>query len=193
MKFYKMFIVILVVGFVGILNVSASCRDNKTEPLCLADPDYACVWNETDGVSYCNTDKLTYVSCGDIFDIPSYVPSVVSMVVNILKIATPIILIVISMITLVKAMVSSDENEIKKAQNSLVKKIIAAVIIFLTISIVQFVMAKVAENSTEKENISECLSCFLNNDCDNKYFKTNIAGKYYCTYLDNIDDFSPCN
>lgn len=142
------------------------------------------VWNDEYG--YCNTDNLLYVKCGDSYDIPNKVPAIISFFVNLLKIATPIILIIVSIITLFKALVASKDDEIKKAKNSLVKKIIASVFVFFVISIVQFVVMKVADSS-EKENISSCLSCFLNNDCYNTlYFKTNVAGNYLCTTLDKI-------
>ncbi len=142
------------------------------------------VWNDEYG--YCNTDNLLYVKCGDSYDIPNKVPAIISFFVNLLKIATPIILIIVSIITLFKALVASKDDEIKKAKNSLVKKIIASVFVFFVISIVQFVVMRVSDSS-EKENISSCLSCFLNNDCYNTlYFKTNVAGNYLCTTLDKI-------
>lgn len=152
--------------------------------------DYACVWNDT--YKFCNTDKLTYVRCGDSYDIPSDVPGLISFAVNLLKIATPIILIIIGMITLVKALAASKEDEIKKAQNSLVKKLIAAALVFFVISIVQFVMSIVADDS-EKGSITSCLKCFLNNDCEGSmYYKTNISGTYWCTYLDSPENKDVC-
>lgn len=139
------------------------------------------VWNKDGG--YCNTDKLQYVACGDAYDIPAQVPSLISFAVNLLKIATPIILIIISIITLVKAIASTKEDEIKKAQNSLVRKVMSAVIVFFVISIVQFVILKVADDRDHK-SITACLTCFLNNDCKTvKYYKTNILGDYYCTIV----------
>ena len=50
-------------------------------------------------------------------------------------------------------------------QVPLIKKIIAAVMVFFVISIVQFVISKVADSS-EQGGIESCLSCFLNNSCD---------------------------
>lgn len=147
------------------------------------------IWNETKYGDYCNTDNLTYVGCGDAFDIPSQAPQIISFGVNLLKIATPIILIFVSIITLVKALASSREDDIKKAQSSLVKKMIAAVLVFFTVSIVQYVILWVSDSS-DTDSISSCLSCFLNNDCDrNIYYKTKVGLGYQCTYIDSGNSF----
>lgn len=151
---------------------------------CQENPYFSCVWNKTtanpDG-GYCNTDNLQYVKCGDSFDIPKDAPRLISFFVNFLKILAPILLIILSIITLLKALAASNEDQIKKAQKSLISKIIAAVMVFFVVSIVQFVIMKVAD-SGETDAMSKCLSCFLNNDCeDNIYYKTNVGGEYFCT------------
>jgi len=169
-----------------------SCVEYTEEKSCENNAYFACVWNETKYGNYCNTDKFMYVQCGEAFDIPYQVPGIISFVVNLLKIATPIILIIVSIISLVKAMASTREDEIKKAQKSLIRKIITAVIVFFVISIVQFVIMKVADNS-EAEDVSSCLSCFLNNDCQNTiYYKTNVGGIYQCKYLDGDKSTFTC-
>lgn len=148
------------------------------------------VWNKVGNIEeagYCNVDNLQYVMCGDAHDIPAQIPALISMAVNLLKIATPIVLIIVSIITLVKATMASKEDEIKKAQQSLTRKVIAAVMIFVIISVVQFVILKVADNK-DQNSISSCMSCFLNNDCsNNKYFKYNYGGIEYCSL---VDDYS---
>lgn len=172
-----------------------SCVEYTNEQSCERNEYFACIWNETEYGNYCNTDKLQYVQCGDAFDIPHEVPEIFSLLVNLLKIATPIILIVVSIISLLKALSASSEDEIKKAQKSLIRKLIAAVMVFFVISIVQFVTMKVADTdntngASEADNLSTCLTCFLNNDCENSiYYKTNVAGRYICTYLESGSTF----
>lgn len=189
-------------------NGPSSCSNYKTEISCGNSGEtgkVACLWNvkELDGQTYkyCNVDNLLYVSCGDARDIPIQVPSLISFFVNLLKIATPIILIFMGIITLVKAIAASKEDEIKKAQGSLVKKLIAAAMVFFVITIVQFVISLVADAEyasdnglTEKENLSACLECFLDNDCEKTaYYKTNIAGSDHCTYLiDGVGEDGLC-
>lgn len=167
-----------------------SCIEYTSETSCENNNSFACVWNDNEYGKYCNTDNLLYVACGDSFDIPSEVPELVSFLVNLLKIATPIILIFVSVISMVKALASTKEDEIKKAQQSLIKKIIAAVMVFFVISIVQFVIMKVAD-AKETKGIDDCLTCFLNNDCSSSvYYKTNVVGTYLCTYADGSGSFT---
>ena len=161
--------------------------------------NFSCVWNKKDdGTGYCNTDNLVYVKCGDVFDIPSQVPSLFAFFVNLLKIATPIILIIVSIILLLKALAASNEDEIKKAQKSLIRKVIAAVMVFFVISIVQFVVLKVADTDNSKgtsevDNLSNCLSCFLNNDCEGAtYYKTMIGGVKLCTGIEPGSTTTEC-
>lgn len=172
---------------------SASECVNSTEASCYScenNPYFACLWIETkNGNGYCNVDNLQYIRCGDAFDIPKEAPALLSMAVNLLKIAVPIILIVISVITLLKALVASKEDEIKKAQSSLVKKLIISVLVFFVISIVQFVILKVADDN-EVGQLDDCLSCLLNNNCqDSLYYKNNENGINRCYYV-NGGEFS---
>lgn len=167
-----------------------SCAEYTEPTSCENNQYFACIWNETEYGNYCNTDTLLYVACGDAFDIPHQVPELISFLVNLLKIVTPIILIFISIITLFKAIVASKDDEIKKAQSSLIKKIIAAVMVFFVVSIVQFVISKVAD-SADQGGLESCLSCFLNNECENSvYYKTNVGGTYICTYIDGSGTFT---
>lgn len=135
---------------------------------------------------FCSPNGLTYLQCGDSYDIPEMVPELFSFAVSVLKTITPIVLIVISIIQLIKAITAGKEDEIKKAQTSLIKKVIIAAIIFSVVSLVQFVLLRVAANDQEKKNLSSCLSCLLNgtNKCGNMYYKD---GYGYCY---NVNDNS---
>jgi len=132
----------------------------KSKDDCIKSRD--CVYNEEYG--FCNINDLTYVQCGNSYDIPSQVPYIFSIGVTILKTVTPIILVVMAILTLLKA-TASNEDEMNKAKKKLITKIIAGVMAFLVISLVQFVILKVAEDD-EKSSITSCLSCFLNNSCE---------------------------
>lgn len=158
-----------------------SCYDYDENKCKTDDEKFSCVWvkgKNTPG--YCNVDRLQYVKCGDAFDIPEQAPRIMSFVINLLKIGTPIILIITGIITLVKALAASKEDEMKKATSLLIKKVIASALVFFVVSIVQFVILKVADSS-ETGGVSSCLSCFLNNDCSsNVYFKTKVGDSYVC-------------
>ena len=169
-----------------------TCLDLPTKSSCLSSKalGFTCVWVEDasaptsvfEDTGYCNVDFLKYVACGNSHDIPLEIPRIFSTVVTILKIATPLVLVLVAIITLIRALVASKEDEIKKAKASLVKKIIAAAIIFFVVSIVQFVIFMVADDS-EKNSLSSCLNCFLNNSCSGAYYKTNVLGVNYCNYI----------
>lgn len=71
----------------------------------------------------------------------------------IIQIGIPILLIVMGTIDLGKAVISSDEKEIKGAQGKLIKRCIYAIVIFFIVTLVTILMSLV-EVSKDK-NVSE--------------------------------------
>ena len=107
-------------------------------------------------------------SCGNInnFVFSGMFPYVVSTIVMLIKIIVPILLIIFGMLDLAKAVIASKEDEIKKAQMTFVKRLIAAVIVFFVVSLVQLVVRFVAGN--DNDNIMGCFNCFVSgNTSDN--------------------------
>lgn len=102
--------------------------------------------------------------CGNLgFDIPGQFPYLVHLIVLAIKIVVPILLIIFGMLDLGKAVVASKEDEIKKGQQTFIKRLIAAVIVFFVVQIVQVVITFVASgNSDDKSNITQCFACFVN-------------------------------
>ena len=86
---------------------------------------------------------LDLVTCGGTITIDEIVPNVVSSVVTIIKIIIPIFLIIFGMLDLGKAVIAGKEDEMKKAQSTLIKRIIYAVAVFLVVTLVTFVMGLV--------------------------------------------------
>lgn len=84
-----------------------------------------------------------------------------------IKIAVPIILIIVGMIEMTKAVMSKKDDEIKAAQISLVKKSIAAVSVFLITTIVSLLMGTIIGNTDYKCGTS-CLNspwnCSINDE-----------------------------
>lgn len=74
----------------------------------------------------------------------------------IIKIATPIMLMVVGMIQMTKAITAKDEDAIKKAQRGLVKKTIAAVSVFVVTTIVNLLIGVMLGNT----DYQKCASCF---------------------------------
>lgn len=157
---------------------AASCPSFTNKKNCEQSTNPRCVWNSQ--YKLCSVNGNAYLSCGDAKDIPPIVPELISYAVNLLKIGTPIILIIVGLFELVKAVAASSEDAIKKAQSKLIKKVVAAVMVFFVIAIVQFVILKVADSS-EVGGIQSCLKCFLNGtgDCDSIYVKDGYGQCYF--------------
>lgn len=77
----------------------------------------------------------------------------------VLKIIIPIVLIVLGIITLGKAVISTDEKEMKKGFNSMLKKFIIAVFIFFIPTIVTALFGIVNGFNELKDDYNVCESC----------------------------------
>lgn len=125
------------------------------------------IFNCNDYSKYLIND-LSYISCGSTTGIPSALPKITTIGYTLLMVGTPLALIIFSIITLIKANVSSSADEISKARGKIIRKIILAILIFVTAALVKFVISKVTSNSNDKNSVSKCINCFLNynsNDC----------------------------
>lgn len=74
----------------------------------------------------------------------------VKLVIRILRIAVPFGLILFGTLDMGKAVIAGDEKKIKEAQKPFVKRIIAAVIVFLIPTIVEAVISFAAPKSNFK-------------------------------------------
>ena len=79
---------------------------------------------------------------------------------NIIKIIVPIILIVMGAIDLTKAVMASDDKEIKAATSKLIKRTIAAVAVFFIVTLVDVVMQLVSNSAEDADG--NLLSCWNN-------------------------------
>lgn len=86
-------------------------------------------------------------------------PQTISTIVNVIKIAVPILLIIFGMIDLGKAVIAQKEDEIKKGQQTFIKRLIAAAIVFFVVVVVQVVVGLVAGST--KSDITSCINCFI--------------------------------
>ena len=110
---------------------------------------------------------LDMVSCGSnasgdaLLVMDSMIPNLVSTIINLIKIVVPILLVVFGMLDLGKAVMAQQEDEIKKGQQTFVKRLIAAVIVFLVVFVVQIVLGLVAPQG-ENANVWSCFDCLVN-------------------------------
>ncbi len=91
------------------------------------------------------------VNCDDL----RVVISLIKAVVALFQIGIPILLIVFGLIDLGKAVIASKEDEMKKAQGTLIKRLIYAVAVFLVVTIVTIVLGMIGQGSD-----SEWYECY---------------------------------
>ena len=104
---------------------------------------------------------LLDITCGDgTIVMNEMIPKLVTTGITIIKIVVPILLIVFGMLDLGKAVMAQKEDEIKKGQQTFVKRLIAAVVVFLVVFIVQIVFNLVANDNDG--NIWGCVDYLIN-------------------------------
>lgn len=89
-------------------------------------------------------------------------PTFTSRMYDLLKILTPVIIIITGMLDIIKAVTAQKEDEMKKAQKKFVNRLIAGSVVFLVFVIVEFVITFVAESETT--DAMNCVNCFINGD-----------------------------
>ena len=114
-----------------------------------------------DLMSLVNVLDCDFMGCPAITGgIPSRIVNVAYMIITILKFGVPVLLIIFGMLDLGKAVIASKEDEIKKGQQTFIKRIIAAVIVFFVVAVVQLVVSIAAEEG-ESATLSNCINAFV--------------------------------
>ncbi|MBE6148505.1 MAG: hypothetical protein E7167_03315 [Firmicutes bacterium] len=80
----------------------------------------------------------------------------------VLKIIIPVILIVIGIITLGKAVISTDDKDMKNGFNSIIKKFVTAVLIFFLPTIITTLFGIVNGFEDLKSDYNVCQKCISN-------------------------------
>ncbi len=101
--------------------------------------------------------KFIYAAASEWCQELTSVWTLIGYVVAIAYVAAPLILIISGSIGMLKAMTQKDEAAITKAQNVLVKKIIAAVAVFLVVTITKLVVGIFGDGGW-----MDCAKCVLN-------------------------------
>ena len=105
--------------------------------------------------------------CTDLFDagvdaeagIPEGIGNVVHLIVVAIQVVVPILLIIWGMIDFAKAIIGQDEDKIKAGQKTFIKRLIAAVIVFLIVTIVQLAINLAASIGGEGNDSGTAWSC----------------------------------
>ena len=111
-----------------------------------------------------NVLEATNVSsaCGQI---PAGVFNIVSLIIMLVQIVVPILLIIWGMLDFGKAVVGGDEEKIKAAQKIFLKRLIAAILVFLIVTIVKMIVDVVGDIGAEGTNANgvwTCVKDFIN-------------------------------
>lgn len=115
---------------------------------------------------YCRHGAENIISCGNLGKFNKKLPEISSWLITLLQVAVPVILIIMGVIDFVKSLSSQKDDEIKKNQQTFVKRVITAVIIFFVVVVVKLLVSLVSSGQTEKESIVKCIDCFISNKCE---------------------------
>lgn len=89
--------------------------------------------------------------------VPDELVAVISTIYSLIKFGVPLLLVIFGMLDLGKAVMQQKEDDIKKGQQTFLKRLIAAAIVFFVLAIVQLLMNVIGEQS-----IFGQLGCILN-------------------------------
>lgn len=96
--------------------------------------------DEKKDVSYISNNKITFENCEKLFEDSPQLLDMIKFIVNIVKIGIPILLIGLGILDFSRAIFSSKEDEMKKAQEKFIKRIIIGVSIFLVPIILKMIL-----------------------------------------------------
>ena len=114
-------------------------------------------------------DLVNFLAAGDYCDgtlnMPAQLGGMIHTIYLAIKIVIPILLIIFGSIDLGKAITAQKEDEIKKAQSGFIKKLIIGVLVFLVLTIVQFVFQFATsgeDDQASNKTVWDCVSELLN-------------------------------
>ncbi len=91
--------------------------------------------------------------------IPDGIGNVVHLIVVAIQVVVPILLIIWGMIDFAKAIIGQDEDKIKAGQKTFMKRLIAAVVVFLIITIVQLAIRLAASVGGDGNDAETAWTC----------------------------------
>lgn len=91
--------------------------------------------------------------------IPDGIGNLIHLVVVAFQVVVPILLIIWGMLDFAKAVIGQDEDKIKAGQKTFIRRLIAAVIVFLVVTIVQLVINLAGSIGGEGNDAQSAWSC----------------------------------
>lgn len=178
-------------GYGVIVDFCEEYSETEIEHFCSGN----CKYNESTCFAHENYDPThssgACFKCGGAY-FPIGLSTLTRNILKLIKILVPVIIIIMGMVDLLKAVMASDEKKMAEAMPQLIRKLIAGVVIFLIISIVQFVFKNLLVNTGAMENsMLDCVKYFVAaepNDvaCPSRE-DSNSSSKNYSCYQCNSD------
>lgn len=170
-KWYKNIIVFIICLIVCLFtnDVYAASNSNSNSNAASNSSNSSTTSNKKPNADFMVVDH--YVSCGGsgnsalIKNIPSILPKITSSIYNTVMVVVPVALILLGIVDLVKGIMSQKEDEIKKGRDSLIKRLITGVIVFLIVMLVKL-FVNIINGGNDSSKLIGCIDCFVSNDCD---------------------------
>lgn len=121
--------------------------------------------NLVNTLNYCT--NIIQAAEGAEGGIPTGIGNVVHLIVVAIQVVVPILLIIWGMIDFAKAIIGQDEDKIKAGQKTFIKRLIAAVVVFLIVTIVQLAInlaASIGGEGNDAGSAWKCAKCLINGD-----------------------------
>lgn len=136
-------------------------------------------------VTGCETPNFDFstmcVKCGDAY-FPKALAVLTRNIVDFIQLIVPVIIIILGMVDLLRAVMAGDEKKMDEVKPSLIKKIIAGVMIFLVVAIIKFAFGVIP---SETNKVMDCISIFLVESNNENYCPKRVDGDAYSTKDDS--------
>lgn len=105
------------------------------------------------------------VKCGDpeediMIELPENLVKLISIAISAIQVVTPLVLIITGMLDFLKATTASNEDGIKKAQQTFIRRLIAGAAVFFIIATVKIVIGIL--NTNFSSAAIDCINSFIN-------------------------------
>ena len=102
------------------------------------------------------------LKCGEDVFFPAYLVKLCANIIQFIQLIVPVIIIVVGMIDLFRAVIASDEKKMAEAKDSVIRKVIAGVMIFLIVAVVRFAFTAIPDFNDGDIDAMECMANFIN-------------------------------
>lgn len=99
------------------------------------------------------------VQCGNGVEIPGALVGLIRSGVFVIQVVVPVLLIIWGLLDFAKGVIGKDEDSIKAGQKKFIQRLIAAIIVFLIVSLTGFVISLVGNLGGEGNSAGDAWKC----------------------------------